>query len=213
MVLRGVCRRLVVCLAMAPGMVLAQLEGQGLDLGATAGEEDRLAAVPLSETGEGVFGEAGTWTFLMYGSAALADASGQIYTSHTGVGYYFRDNLSINVEFVAGGIDIDEGGKESSSVYGGDLLLRWHYFKKGGFSSYVDVGAGFQQSSRPFPIVGTHFNFRPQTGLGITLDLNDQVKLMTGARWLHVSNAGKNGKLRNPGYDAAQIYMGLMIPF
>ena len=81
----------------------------------------------------------------------------------------------------------------------------------------MEGGAGIQESSDPFPEgktnIGTHFNFRPQLGMGFTVGLTDQVRLMAGARWLHISNADRDGSVHNPGYDAVLVYSGLMIPF
>ncbi len=136
-----------------------------------------------------------------------------MFTSHTGGGYFFQDDRSINLELIAGDIEIDESHQESLAVVGLDLLFRWFLKRDGPWSVYAEAGVGLHQSSGPFPTAGSHFNFRPQAGLGFTLDLDAHVKLMSGARWLHISNANKDGSKRNPGFDGGMIYSGIMVRF
>lgn len=144
---------------------------------------------------------------------SLGDSSGEIFLLHVGGGYHFVDDLSLNLELLGGGIDIEEGSHGSASVFGADLLLRWHFYKNGDWTCYLDGGGGVQQSSETFPVVGTHFNFRPQLGVGVTCRVSEAVRLMGGVRWLHVSNSNRRGELRNPGFDAALIYAGLTMGF
>ena len=49
--------------------------------------------------------------------------------------------------------------------------------------------------------------------MGVAISLSNEAMLMAGARWLHISNASKDGSRNNPGYDSVQLYAGLMIPF
>ena len=156
---------------------------------------------------------AGTWTFQTYGSAAFGDENGEIYAGHIGAGYHPWDNVSINLEAFGGHIDFEDGSHGEAAVGGLDLLVRVHIHKGDGWTLFVDVGAGLQQSTRPLPYNGTHFNFRPQGGLGVTVRVRDNAMLIAGARWLHISNANKDGQDVNPGYDSAFLYTGLMIPF
>ncbi len=158
-------------------------------------------------------GREGSWTFQTYGSAALGEGAGRVYAAHTGVGYFICENLSLNVELITGRIDLKEGTHKSASVYGSDLLLRWYFDKSRDWTAYLEVGAGMHKSSHPFPAVGSHFNFRPQWGIGFTYSMSPDVKLLGGVRWLHISNANKDGSLRNPGFDGVMPYLGMMVPF
>ncbi len=152
---------------------------------------------------------AGSWTFQTYGSAGVFDSDkGEIYTGHIGVGYYFVDDLSINLEAFGGWVTPERD--EHGGVGGFDLLLRWHFVNEDGYSLYIDGGAGFQQATTNYPS-DSHHNFRPQFGIGGTLELFDSARLMVGVRWLHISNAGTTDG--NDGFDGAQFYAGLMIPF
>lgn len=159
----------------------------------------------------------GSWTFQAYGSAAIGNSAGEVYTGHVGVGYFFKDNWSINLEAIGGEIDLGQGADGSAAVMGLDLLLRYYFHRVDRWAFYAEGGAGFQQNSDPFPVgrtnAGTHFNFRPQAGMGLTYELTDEVGVMAGARWLHVSNANRKGQDENPGYDAVMFYSGLMIRY
>jgi hypothetical protein len=160
------------------------------------------------------FGQ-GNWVFQTYGSGGFGDEAGELYSGHIGVGYHFLDDVSVNVDLMFGYADIAGRGGASGgeAVFGGlDMLFRWHFWRGEGWSVYVDGGAGLMQSGQSYPAHGSHFNFRPQMGMGATLRLTDHMLLMGGARWLHVSNADlPSGD--NPGADMAMVYLGLMIPF
>lgn len=158
----------------------------------------------------------GSWTLHSYGSAAFGDEAGEVYAGHVGVGYHFFDGVSVNLELVGGTMDIDSarGSSGGDAGFGGlDLLFRWHFLRGDGWSLYADAGAGLMQSGESYPADGTHFNFRPQAGVGGTLRLADNLLLMGGARWLHVSNGYTHGEENNPGADSAMVYAGVMVLF
>lgn len=153
---------------------------------------------------------AGSWTFQAYESGTLGEWSqGQAITTHVGVGYYVRDNLSVNFEAIGGWARTvktdDQGG------FGGfDLLLRQNLITTPNFSFYIDGGAGAQEASIWFPN-DSHFNFRLMAGVGMMFRIARHVRLMTGIRYLHISDAGLTDG--NNGLNAAEPYMGVMIPF
>lgn len=153
----------------------------------------------------------GSRTFQLYGSTVLLDSDhGYISTAHAGLGYHLADDFSFNIEGLGGWVDSkvdDDGG-----VAGLDLLLRHHFAhdRERDWTLYVDGGAGFQQASTNFPS-DSHHNFRTMVGLGGTLRLTDALRLMGGARYLHISNAGTSD--RNDGGDWAQLYLGAMWTF
>lgn len=151
----------------------------------------------------------GTWTFQTYGSAGVFDSDkGEIYTGHIGFGYHFFDDLSVNLEGVGGWVTPERD--DHGGVGGIDLLLRWHYLNRENFSLYIDGGVGFQLATTNYPS-DSHHNFRPQFGIGGTLRIWESARLMAGVRWLHISNAGTTDG--NDGFDGAQFYGGVMIPF
>jgi len=81
----------------------------------------------------------GQWLLTAYGSAAVGKTSHQVYAGHVGLGYYFIDNLSLNLEGV--GYFVDHA--RNSGGGGVDLLPRWHYLAQDNGSLYLDGGGGF----------------------------------------------------------------------
>ncbi len=180
---------------------------------ASAGPALTTAAAPAATPADPF--AAGRWVVNFYGSGTWADDAGDFYQGHVGVGFHVVNNLSINLELVAGETDSDqeEFGAEDGWNAGFDLLLRWHFFRNDAWSIYVEGGAGMIWFDDAFPAGGTHQNFTPQLGVGITYQINEHLMLMAGGRWHHVSNARKSGIDRNPGFDGGMIYLGVMLPF
>ena len=58
---------------------------------------------------------------------------------------------------------------------------------------------------------GTEFNFTPQAGLGVTYDIGNEVRLIGGVKWHHISNADLDED--NPGRDSIMAYAGVSFPF
>lgn len=151
----------------------------------------------------------GKWTFETYASTTfLDDDHGDLSTLHAGVGYYLTDRVSLNALAFAGWA---ESNVDDAGIVGGlDLLARWHFLMREKWSLYLDGGVGFQQADTDFPS-DTHHNFRPQAGVGIAWHVNPRVRLIGGARYLHVSNASTSPG--NDGGDWAQPYVGVMASF
>ena len=104
------------------------------------------------------------------------------------------------------------GGQDGAAV-GLNLLLRWHYGFSSGWTVHMDGGAGMWQGTTSFSAGGTHFNFTPQSGVGITYNLKESMRLMAGTRWHHISNTDIDGKGNNPGHDGAMVYAGVMFVY
>lgn len=161
----------------------------------------------------------GQWIWTLYGGGAFWDDAGDVYQAHLGIGYHVLDNLSFNLEGVFAAVNGDEGdvtdGSISRDAVGGglDLILRWHFWRRDNFTIYLDGGCGIIVFDEEFPGHGTNLNFTPQAGMGFTLDLNDKLMLMAGARWYHISNARHSGIVNNPGFDGGLVYAGVMWPF
>lgn len=154
----------------------------------------------------------GSWAFQTYGSVTVGESDGWLYQGHVGAGYFVFKGFSFNVEATLGRIDAADRGGDFMAT-GLDLLLRWHVLRNDDFSFYLEGGAGGLVSNESFPAHGTHFNFTPQLGLGMTFRIHDKARLMLGARWHHISNGRIYGNGRNPGYEGIMTYAGLMIPF
>ena len=187
-----------------PGESLALRDSKGI----AEGELD--PAMEAFERSRAPFAE-GAWTFQTYGSAVFADKDkGQQYTAHAGFGYYFADGWSVNLEALGGWVRSARDADPYGGVGGLDLLGRWHFIRRDGWSIYTDGGAGIQQATTDFPS-DNRFNFRLQQGFGGTFRIADQTRLMGGVRYMHISNAGLTDG--NDGYDGVQAYVGLMFSF
>ena len=147
----------------------------------------------------------GSWSLQAYGAAAFTSSDGEQYDGHAGGGYYFHDGVSFNIEALGGWVNsrYDTDG----DVSGADLLLRWHFLRRASWSLYIDGGIGFQVADTDFPSDSRHA-FRPQAGIGATIRLGDHLHIMTGGRYLHLSNAGTSDI--NEDFDGPQAYLGLM---
>jgi hypothetical protein len=157
-----------------------------------------------------------SWSFQTYGSVSFGSRTGRLYLAHMGLGYFLLDGFSINLEAVGGGVrepGAFAGEDDWATLAGFDLLARWHFLRGEGWSIYAEAGAGMIYASREFPPGGTHFNFSPQVGLGATVRVMGDARLMLGCRYHHISNASIQGSDRNPGFDGIMPYAGLMFRF
>jgi hypothetical protein len=154
----------------------------------------------------------GSWTALAYGSGSFSGDDGDVYLGHVGVGYYFLDGHAINAELAFGGIDGDSGAEDSAAV-AVELMVRSHWIRRDRWSLYVDAGAGIIWTENEFPAGGTDWNFTPQAGVGLTVELSESSHLMAGTRWYHISNANREGSKNNPGYNSIMVYVGVTFTF
>ena len=67
------------------------------------------------------------------------------------------------------------------------------------------------ETSDAVPAGGSSFNFVAQAGVGISFDIGDEVRLLTGVRWHHISNGRTFDS--NPSQDNLYVYAGLSFPF
>ncbi|MEM7246325.1 MAG: acyloxyacyl hydrolase [Acidobacteriota bacterium] len=154
----------------------------------------------------------GGWTFQSYATTTLSDDPGELHQLRLGVGRYLTDTLSLSAELVVGSFDAEvfegvAGG--DGTVFGVDALLRWRFAEGERWELALVGGLGVVRFDSPFPAVASRTNFEDQVGLELAWYLNEQLRLLLGVRYLHVSNAGLFGGGRNPGYDAFVPQLGL----
>lgn len=153
----------------------------------------------------------GTRKWQIYPSFAGGDqGKGNLYALHFGYGKFLWDQFSFNVDIF--GAYIRSGIDDNGIGYGLDLIFRQHFLMKNDdtYSVYLDLGGGFEIQSTEF--AGTrNFNFRVLGGGGGTVRVTENVRLMGGLRYLHISDAGIDGG--GGGFDGYQVYIGMMIPF
>lgn len=153
----------------------------------------------------------GAWTSQFTGGYAQdLDGDENIAIASAGLGYYLYDNISVNAEFL--GYCFDQEGDGAIAV-GVNLLGRWQPVSTEDLSMFIEAGIGYLNADDPVPPGGTHNNFTPQAGLGLTYRLTGRAHLLGGVRYLHVSNANIDGTKFNSGIDSLYGYLGVMITF
>ena len=145
-----------------------------------------------------------------FSGAGFDKGKGEMYSLHLGYGYFFMDDLSVNIDVLGGYI---RSGIDNNGVAAGlDLILRNHPLTGHDnlWSLYLEAGTGLQQQSTNFA-GSRRFNFRLLGGVGATFRVAQNVRIMAGARYFHVSDAGIEGG--GGGFDGLQFYAGSMFPF
>lgn len=180
-----------------------------------AGQEIAPADLPpadLSLSPVAAYGEPGD-THLSFAGALGLSTEEDASTDLAVLANYHRF-LAQNVEFIGelGLFHYNQIGDNTVGINPG-FNLRYHYINADDWSLYADAGIGVIISPDDVPDGGTSFNFTPRVGLGFTKRLNDAgLRVITGARWHHVSNARIEGDGRNPDRDGVLIYAGLGFP-
>lgn len=138
-------------------------------------------------------------------------SGGQLTEAHLGIGHLFAPPFSLEVEAAAGAVSYPllGGGHRSTFSIGPDVLARWRFLRGEAGSLFADAGPGIRVFGSAFPDGGTRFDFTLEGGLGGALRLSDRFELAGGLRLFHVSNAALWGVKRNPGYNSAQVRLGL----
>jgi hypothetical protein len=150
----------------------------------------------------------GTFTFQTYATdAGGLDADANVASGTIGCGYFVIDNLSLGLE--ANGYHEHVSGQNAWG-YGISGVLRHHLFRYQQSTLFADASFGPIESTAPIPLGGTNFNFITRTGIGVTRQLDDHLHLMSGIRYVHLSNARLEGAERNPGINGIEGYIGLM---
>ncbi len=167
-----------------------------LDLGAV---ED--APVP-------VFGVKDSWRWNLW--AGYSDNMDDAHQGHLGggVSWFPIDNLSLDFDLFVLGINQPDDDAVAGNL---NIMFRWHFLAEQTWSLYAEIGAGLFLASDDVPSAGSSFNFTPQLGGGASFQVMPGVRLLTGLRWFHISNARIYDE--NPGRDTVMVYAGLSFPF
>jgi hypothetical protein len=100
-----------------------------------------------------------------------------------------------------------------SYVFGTTFGLRGKIYRRGGFRAFLEVEVGVSDSDTNVPPRGTRFNYLAMGGAGATIRLRPGVHLLTGLKWVHVSNNGLAGRDRNPDIEAVGPHVSVLIGF
>ena len=133
-----------------------------------------------------------------------------------GVSYFLVDYVSLSFEL--NGMYFTQTPGSDAFGINFAMLLRWHFIVRDKWTVYADFGAGLLGTTERVPGPqpseprgGTKFNFTPQAGVGFTYALKNDMRLIGGLRWYHISNA--NTQENNPGRDSIMLYVGVSLPF
>ena len=158
----------------------------------------------------------GTWTLDLYASYSASFAKGESVTSGVaGASYYFAERHAVRAELVGHFLDNDGRDPDADDALapGVNLGLRWHFLERDRFTLFIEGIAGMFYGGRNFPRRGTHFNFNQQFGLGATYRIDENVHLLGGARYMHISNARVHGEDENPSFDGLGGFVGVLFTF
>lgn len=134
----------------------------------------------------------------------LADGSAAVFWS-------FTRRATLLVEFHAS--RVSQVSSRNAFVNGLVPLVRFRLFDIPGGTLFAEAGPGISWSDTRTPPRGTQFNYLVQGTVGITRRLGSRSHLVTGFRWLHLSNASREGRSRNPDIEALGAYGGLSLGF
>ncbi len=180
-------------------------------------DETATATAELPETGlANRYLEAGSWRWHLQANAISDLDDINMFGGYWGVSYFFADDVNLDMQIGGLYIDQDDPGDNTGAI-NATLLLRWHFLMDDdrAWSVFAEGGAGVMLSGEDVPWDGNDSNFTPQLGIGASFAMNKErdVWLRTGLRWHHVSHSNLAGSDKNPGIDAALIYVGLDFPF
>jgi hypothetical protein len=173
-------------------------------------EADPKAATVASST-PSIF-RGGTWDLEFSGAHMAPVRSTRDYfdSGSTALGFFIADSFSVNAALVGYAVNQPD---DNAFAGGFDLFARCYFLTLDRFTFYIDAGAGVFIADKAVPEIGTHFNFTPRGGLGIGYHLSENVYLLGGVRYWHLSNAGIHGSGRNPSFDSLQYYGSIMFTF
>jgi len=100
------------------------------------------------------------------------------------------------------------GSRSGNLGIGITPYFRYSLFNSGVHSAFFEVGIGGIYYLRDYPDGGSHLNFSRQFGAGFRKRLRART-LFVATRWFHTSNQNLYGKDRNPGLNAAGVFIGM----
>jgi hypothetical protein len=123
----------------------------------------------------------------------------------------FRDSAELVVEVQA--TRVYQSAPRNGFVQALAPLLRWHLHRAEPWTVFAELGPGISWSDTRVPPRGTRFNYLALGGVGITHRLGTHTQAIAGFRWLHLSNAGREGRASNPDIEAFGPYAGVRLSF
>jgi hypothetical protein len=98
-------------------------------------------------------------------------------------------------------------------LFGATFGLRGRVYRRGRMSAFLEFELGISESDTAVPPRGTRFNYLVLGGAGATVRLRSGLHLLSGLKWVHVSNNGLAGRDRNPDIEAVGPHAAVLIRF
>lgn len=164
-----------------------------------------VAAPPARPT----FGDQGDRRWSIGGLAATDFQDERILAIRGGFEWFPIDAFSLGGDVDLGWVGQDAG--DDALLVGLSAMLRWHFLRRADWSVYAELGIGLVYATSPVPPDGSRLDFTPQAGIGCSVALGDQARLMLGIGWYHLSNARTTDT--NFGIDALAATARISLPF
>lgn len=179
--------------------------------GGSTGMREQSSGSPAAgstRSASGPFGAKDSWRWQVLGSWMNDFGDANQFEAEWSASWFFMQNVSM--DFGLSGDAILQPGTDAGGG-GASLMFRWHFLARQTWSLFADAGCGMLFTNEPVPSDGGRVNFTPRVGVGGTVDVGGDARLMAGIRWYHISNA--NTGQQNPGRDSIQVFAGLSFPF
>jgi hypothetical protein len=130
---------------------------------------------------------------------------------NAGIWWAFLDHVTFVLELQA--TRVFQSPSRNAFVQGLTPVFRWRVHDAYPWAVFVELGPGVSWSDTPVPVRGTRFNYLLVAGGGVTRRLSGRSQVLAGLRWLHLSNAGRAGRGRNPDIQSLGPYAGFGLSF
>ncbi|HEY0874338.1 MAG TPA: acyloxyacyl hydrolase [Vicinamibacterales bacterium] len=107
---------------------------------------------------------------------------------------------------------VDQRGTDAW-LLGATWGVRWRVAGSGRVGLFVEAEVGVSRAESYTPPRGTRFNYLALGGAGLTMRVAPGTHLLTGLKWIHVSNSGFAGRDRNPDIEAVGPRIALLLRF
>jgi hypothetical protein len=98
-------------------------------------------------------------------------------------------------------------------LLGATFGLRGRVYRRARLSVFWEFEVGISEADTAVPPRGTRFNYLAIGGAGTTVRLRPGVHLLTGVKWIHISNNGLAGRSRNPDIEAVGPHVAVLLRF
>jgi hypothetical protein len=144
----------------------------------------------------------------VYGPALAWDGRGQanVYGATVGNLWFLSNSFAIGPQL---SFDLYKVGAEDIFAGQTDVLLRWYLINSSDIGIFWDGTAGFVFADKPVPPHGTRANESFSFGPGADIPLGDDVDLLFGFDYHHVSNARGRHTDLNPSQDDVRFWIGV----